>query len=201
MLDALSECLAQVLALPDARVILLEGDFVPGPRVITSQDFFAHALARQLSECEIPTISCLSSATATAGLLLGLNTDFLVLSEDGRYGCLDAGAPSVLEPGAEALFFSRLGRETGTLLLHADSAIDGLTLRNRGCGAPIVALPRLLAHALEMAEGLKLSSRISYRQLKAHFREGVRPHTSSANGIDLTGSRDVDGLQLGNPQP
>ncbi|HET8798526.1 MAG TPA: beta-ketoacyl synthase N-terminal-like domain-containing protein, partial [Thermoanaerobaculia bacterium] len=142
-------------------------------RVVTISGLEAlHAereLLQTMAAFPLPLVALLRHDTVGAAFLYAALCDFMVCSEEARYGYADA------TPAEESLLSERFGEARVLELLHGPEILTGDELRKRGWTCPIVPASEVDGRAQEIASALASRSREALWLLAPHLKRRLIP--------------------------
>lgn len=172
LIDRIRSAIARIASLAEARVVLLRGGqdvFLPdGQGTDERHAFFAEGMPLLSSGCELPVIAVARGSARGLGWLLASVCDFMVCSEDGRYGYF-AGCSMQEMQLLECRFPRRLA---AALLAHPDG-LGGREIASMLAGPTVVPQAEVDGRALELARQLAQAPRETLCLLKQHLDQAV----------------------------
>jgi acyl transferase domain-containing protein/enoyl-CoA hydratase/carnithine racemase/acyl carrier protein len=132
----------------------------------------------------LPVIAALQHDTIGAGFLFAALCDFMVCSEEARYGYTDAQRLLSPTPSVAALFGDRFGDVLAQDLLFASTVSTGRQLRMKGWTCPFVPKAQVDAVAEELAAALATRSGDALRLLKQHLTRRIAKRVNSLTRVD-----------------
>ena len=133
----------------------------------------AHFSRFVLDSCEIPIIAAMQGHGIGGGFLLGLDADFVVLSEESIYtiNCMEYGFTPI--KGATLILSKKLGI-LGEEMVYTAQNYRGAELAKRGIPFPVVPRKYVLKYALNLANKIAEKPRLSLVTLKEHLTSEIR---------------------------
>jgi acyl transferase domain-containing protein/enoyl-CoA hydratase/carnithine racemase/acyl carrier protein len=155
---------------PSAKVLVIHGDgdnflFGAANQPDAAQ---ARSLYAALVSSPLVVIAAMDGEATGTGWLAGALCDFMICSEDGRYGYRQAAGIAV-DACEAALLHERFGAAMARQLLAQESPVSGAKLRAEGWSCPVVAASELNAHALKLAGVLAGHALDALQLLKQHL--------------------------------
>ncbi|WP_438358003.1 polyketide synthase [Brevibacillus dissolubilis] len=109
---------------------------------------------RGLLETEIPVIAAIQGHASGGGLLFGLYSDIVVMSEESVYTAVFMKFGFTPGMGATFILSEKLGRNVATEMMLTAKSFVGTELHNRGASVIFRPGQDVLAEALRIARGL-----------------------------------------------
>jgi len=139
-----------------------------GKGKFTDIDIYSLAL-----ECEVPVISAMQGHGIGGGFVMGLFSDFVILSRESVYttNFMKYG----FTPGMGATFIvpKKLGISIGHEMLLNAQTYRGQELKDRGVPFPVYPRVEVLEQAIKTARQLAEKPKISLMTLKKHLTEPI----------------------------
>lgn len=131
-------------------------------------------LYSQAMECEIPVISAMQGHGIGGGFVMGLYSDFVILSHEAVYTTNFMKYGFTPGMGATYILEKKLGTSLATEMLISANTFRGATLKQRG--VPFEVLPRaeVMDYAYELARTVAQKPRKALVTLKKHLVKTMR---------------------------
>jgi acyl transferase domain-containing protein/enoyl-CoA hydratase/carnithine racemase/acyl carrier protein/NADP-dependent 3-hydroxy acid dehydrogenase YdfG len=175
LLVDLGQALDRVQQDPSVKVLMLAGldrCFVGGARE-DFNDAVECQLYRALVSFPYPIIAIMPDGAVGPLFLAGALCDFIVCSEDARYGYTD-GQHHLYPTTAEGILFGeRFGGVLAEEFLYRSTAATGRELRAKGWTCPILPREEVETYAQQLASTLSTKSQHSLRLLKGHLTRSL----------------------------
>lgn len=140
-----------------------------GKSKFSDRDFYSLAL-----HCEVPVIAAMQGHGVGGGFVLGLFSDFPVLSRESVYttNFMKYG----FTPGMGSTFVlpAKLGIALAEEMMLTARTYRGEDLQRRGVPFPVLPRQEVAAYALELARNIAEKPRVSLVTLKSHLVAGLR---------------------------
>lgn len=124
--------------------------------------------------CPIPVISAMQGHGIGGGFVMGLFSDFVVLSRESIYTTNFMKYGFTPGMGATLVLPQKLGLPLAQEMLMMAKTYYGEELQKRGVPFPVVPRAEVVAYALEQARVLAEKPRLSLVTLKDHLVAGLR---------------------------
>jgi 4-carboxy-3-alkylbut-2-enoyl-[acp] decarboxylase len=125
-------------------------------------------------ECDIPVISAMQGHGIGGGFVMGLFSDFVVLSRESIYTANFMKYGFTPGMGATYMIPLKLGVSLGQEMLLRACNFRGEELEKRGVPYPVVPRDKVVSHAMVVARDLVQKPRLSLITLKKHLVEQHR---------------------------
>ncbi|GFN31033.1 polyketide synthase [Paenibacillus xylaniclasticus] len=125
-------------------------------------------------ECKVPVIAAMQGHAVGGGFVMGLFSDFVVLSRESIYTANFMRYGFTPGMGATYIIPKKFGFSLGEELLLSGGNYRGAELEKRGIPFPVLPRKEVMAHALELARQLAEKPRFSLITLKDHLVAPLR---------------------------
>lgn len=124
--------------------------------------------------CPIPVISAMQGHAIGGGFVLGLSSDFVILSRESVYTANFMKYGFTPGMGATYILPKKLGFSLAEELLLNAGSYRGAELEKRGVPFPVLFRKDILDHAYQLARQLSEKPRLSLITLKDHLVSPIR---------------------------
>ena len=131
-------------------------------------------------ECKIPVIAAMQGHGIGGGFVMGIFSDFVILSRESIYTTNFMKYGFTPGMGATYILSKKLGNSLAEELLITAGNYRGAELERRGIPFPVLLRREVLAYAHQLARQVAEKPRISLITLKDHL---VGPHRDQLPGI------------------
>lgn len=188
---------AEATSREDVGAILLDaagpafcagGDVIEMSQTIDSGDGILaladviHRGIRTLTESAIPVVAAAHGATAGGGLGILMSSDYAVIGEDSRVGCLYAKVGLTPDLSVSAQLARAVGQRRALQLVLQDRMLSAQEALDWGLVAEVVAPDQVGARAEEIARGWLAGATAAYGQAKRLVRS--QPERTFAEQLD-----------------
>jgi polyketide biosynthesis enoyl-CoA hydratase PksI len=135
----------------------------------TATNFYSLAL-----DCEIPVIAAMQGHGIGGGLVMGLFSDFVIMSRESYYTANFMQYGFTPGMGATYILPKKLGFSLAHEMLLNGASYRGADLEKRGIPFPVLARKDVLPRALDLARELSDKPRLSLVTLKRHLVSELR---------------------------
>ncbi|MEH7132199.1 polyketide synthase [Priestia megaterium] len=125
-------------------------------------------------DCKIPVIAAMQGHGIGGGFILGLYSDFVILSKESVYTTNFMKYGFTPGMGATYILSKKLGFSLAEELLLSARNYRGAELEKRGIPFPVLPRDKVLDYALELARSLVEKPRVSLITLKEHLVRPIR---------------------------
>lgn len=184
LLSGLMTCFAGVREHPDARVVILTGYdnyFSTGGTKESllalqhTQGNFTDANVYSLAlECPLPVISAMQGHAIGGGLVMGLFSDLIIMSQESIYAANFMKYGFTPGMGATLILPLRLGDYLALEMLYTSRNYRGEELARRGAAFEVLPRDKVLTRAVEVAQMLAEKPRHTLTLFKAHMTRQLR---------------------------
>ena len=140
-----------------------------GHEIFTDANIYGLAL-----HCPIPVISAMQGHAIGGGFVLGLASDFVILSRESVYTANFMKYGFTPGMGATYILPKKLGFSLAEELLLNGGSYRGAELEKRGVPFPVLFRKDVLEHAYQLARQLSQKPRLSLTTLKDHLVSPLR---------------------------
>lgn len=171
----------------NVKTLLLHGDgksFLTGNREIFNYAIDLN-LFNEIAGFKCPVISVLKDGAMGLGFLIGLISDFIILSETGKYSYFDGS--NNLYPSKEELklFIKRFGFSQSLRFLYSSKECSANELRQIGFSCPTFPINNFDENVKEFALSLAKKPIDSLKLLKLHTNDKVIKMVDALMKIDV----------------
>ncbi len=124
-------------------------------------------------ECDVPVISAMQGHGIGGGFVMGLFSDFVILSRESVYTANFMKYGFTPGMGATLIVPCKLGISLGHEMLLNAQTYRGQELKDRGVSFPVYPRAEVLSQAVQTARQLVKKPRISLVALKKHLVEPI----------------------------
>ncbi|MEU9678020.1 MULTISPECIES: polyketide synthase [Streptomyces] len=135
----------------------------------TDSDIYGLAL-----DCPVPVIAAMQGHGIGGGFVMGLFSDFVILSQESIYTTNFMRYGFTPGMGATLILPKKLGFSLAEEMLLSAKTYYGRELKERGVPFPVLPRTEVLPYALELAETLAEKPRVSLVTLKDHLVSELR---------------------------
>lgn len=135
----------------------------------TDENIYSLAL-----ECEVPVIAAMQGHAVGGGFIMGLFSDFVILSKESIYTTNFMKYGFTPGMGATCIVPKKLGFSLGEELLLNGENYRGIELEKRGIPFPVLPRKEVISYAMELARQLAEKPRFSLITLKNHLVAPLR---------------------------
>lgn len=139
-----------------------------------------------LLQCPVPVVAAMQGHGIGAGLTLGLQADFVVMSRECFYAANYMKFGFTPGFGASCILPERLGSSLGNEMLMNAETFQGAELERRGVPFPVLPRGQVVEKARELAAQLAQKPRRSLVLLKAHLNRNLKLELASCIQQELT---------------
>ena len=153
------------------KILIVRGTnktFLQGDRN-SYNECLTQGLYQSIVSFPYPVIAEMEGKAIGSGFLLGALCDFMVLSEESRYGYTDVTRGLFPTTEEESLFEERFGAVLSRDFLYRFGVLTGSALKERGWSVPIVTLDKVNSCTEDLMGSLREKPQISLRLLKQHL--------------------------------
>jgi polyketide biosynthesis enoyl-CoA hydratase PksI len=129
-------------------------------------------------QCDVPVISAMQGHGIGGGLVLGLFSDFVIMSRESIYSANFMKYGFTPGMGATYIIPKKIGLAFGHEMLINAQTYRGEELKERGIPFPVVPRTMVLEKAYELALQLKEKPRLSLAVLKNHLTASIKNELS-----------------------
>ncbi|HEX6101024.1 MAG TPA: SDR family NAD(P)-dependent oxidoreductase [Thermoanaerobaculia bacterium] len=184
----LLQALERVQQEPALKVLMLSGIehcFLTGDREEYNRAV-DQKLFQRLAEFPYPVIAALQGDVIGAGFLAAALCDFVVCSEDARYGFTEAERRFHPTAAEAVLLEERFGKARVERFLFGSADSSGRELRSDGWTCPIVSWFEVEARAGQLASALASRSQEALRLLKEHLSRRIAELARALTRVEVT---------------
>lgn len=140
-----------------------------GTSKFTDENIYSLAL-----NCKVPVIAAMQGHAVGGGFVMGLFSDFVILSKESMYTTNFMRYGFTPGMGATFILPQKLGFSLGEELLLNGGNYRGAELENRGVPFPVLPRKEVMSYGLDLARQLAEKPRFSLITLKDHLVASLR---------------------------
>ncbi|WP_256524085.1 SDR family NAD(P)-dependent oxidoreductase [Aquimarina sp. EL_43] len=192
LIEELMHSLNYVKTLPLLKVLILTGTgetFLQGDREAYNESI-TQGLYQSIVSFPYPIIAEMQGDAMGSGFLLGALCDFMVCSEDSRYGYTDITVGLFPFREEESLFGERFGDVFSRDFLYRFGLCTGTSLKKRGWSVPIVASNEVHQYVEDLALSLSEKPVTSLGLLKRHLGRDLEKQVAGLKQVNTFKAED-----------
>ncbi|WP_459212978.1 SDR family NAD(P)-dependent oxidoreductase [Aquimarina rhabdastrellae] len=175
LIETLIQSLNYLKDFSGLKILIIRGTnktFLQGDRN-SYNECLIQGLYQSITSFPYPVIAEMEGEAIGSGFLLGALCDFMVLSEESRYGYTDVKGGLFPTTEEESLFEERFGVVLSRDFLYRFGVSRGNALKERGWSTPIVTFDKVNSYTENLIRSLSEKPQTSLRLLKQHLGRDI----------------------------